>query len=1074
MNATMQFGLLIRFALDTLGERNAHHDFEQLCLEVARRRIVSNLAPATGPVSSRGDQGRDSESFWTDLAGTRSPVSAFARLASGAKVVLACTIQKDNVPAKIRKDIASICGQGSPVQHVLYFTVAPVTVGARHQLENEVRDAHQVELDIFDAALLTQFLTDPDLYFLAERYLGLPPLPRTSESSVSDLSVAVPVDSVEHRVHGRDALLAALEERVAHAGGRLVLSGVGGSGKSTVALAVARRVAAERRVWWVDATTPATFVAALREVAVRAGVKRAVAREVWHNHEAARDVLWDALDNVNAGRWLLIVDNADDPAMVRDWIRYPVAGNTVLVTSRDHAPGSWWTSTEVHHVGPISEVQGAALLRELAPSAGPEGDAACLARRLGGLPLALLLVGKYLAMTSIDLMLPESEAPRTFAAYQEALDAEFTEAIAALPHDLHAPLAQTWEMSLDLLEMRGMTAARPLFRLISFFASEPLPAVLLRRSVLAAANDFAGLSSSDLDVAVRGLLGCGLLHRRRFHGHGSTLETLVVHPLVREITRTQPAAISATPVYSTLSAALLAMVAKGIAPTAPANWPLWQLLLPHCVHVASDTMHAAALEHQMRGELATRAAVYAQQSGQWSVAEDQFIHALSAFAITAPADGLRTILTTRHNFAVLKHDQGRFDEAEADLDAVLLAATQALGPDHETTLTTRHELVRIRLQRGDTEGAHTEFSQLVPQLTAVLGPDHRTTLASRHELARSLRGRGHLVAAYGAFEQLVHDTANALGDTAPATLTARHELADLLLELGKGEQALDEITATLHLERRTLGNNHPSTLVTRHNLSCALLSLELFDEAEAELREIQATWSRITPGGHTSSFRAQSTLAGLLVATGRPAEAEGHFRAASEALAAALGPTHPETVDARLGHAESLRRLDRRTEAQAVLESLSTTVLGFHGPGHPSLLLLRRHLADVCFELKQDAAAEHQLRLLAEAQSDTLGPGHPETLKTVSHAAAAALRHGQVGPASRELAALVDPLALHFGSDGEDTLSARLNLAYAHLLNGDPAAAERQLTEVVVAYEHGRRPSDELLAFVQDLQRQLG
>ncbi|WP_186001359.1 FxSxx-COOH system tetratricopeptide repeat protein [Streptomyces sp. IB201691-2A2] len=1073
MNTPRQSSLLIRFALNTLGERNAHHEFEQLCLDVARLVLVSNLVPATGPVSSGGDQGRDAESFWTNLAAAPSPVSAFARLASREKVVLACTIQKDRVPAKIRRDLASICGQGSPVQRVLYFTAAPVSVSTRHTLEDEARDVHQVKLEIFDAVALTDLLTRPELYFLAERYLSLPPLPGMSDASVGDLSVAVPEDLVEHRTRGREALLTALEERVANVGGRLVLCGMGGTGKSTVALALARRVAARRTVWWVDAATPAAFVAALREVAVQAGVERAEARQVWRNHEAARDVLWDALNSSTVGPWLLVVDNADDPVVVRDWIRQPVAGNTVVVTSRDQSSGSWWTSSALHAVAPIADAEGAEMLRELAPAAGSEGDAVHLARRLGGLPLALLLVGKYLAMTSGDLVLPESEVPRTFAAYREALEAEFAEAVAALPHDPHGPLACTWEMSLDLLEMRGIVAARPLFRLISFFAPEPLPVALLRRSVLAATNDFKDLSSSGLEAAVRGLLGCGLLHRRRFEGLGSTAETLIVHPLVREITRTQPAAVEAAPVYSTLSTALLAMVAKGLDPVAPANWPLWRLMLPHCVHVAADTTHAASLEHRMRGDLANRAAVYAQQSGQWSVAEEQFGHALTAYARTAPDDGPRTVLAARHNFALLKREQGRLGEAEADFGDVLRTAMRVLGPDHVNTLTARHELVRIRLQRGDVEGAHTELLRLVPHLTAVLGPEHSTTLAARHELARALRGRGSLAQARSSFEQLLRDMANALGDTSPTTLTARHELADLLLELGEVELALDEFEATLRLEGQTLGHDHPSTLVTRHNVCYAFLHLGRFDEAEAELRDIHATWARIAPRGHTSSHRARGTLAGLLAATGRPAEAEEHFRAAAEALAAVLGPTHPETVDARLGHADTLRLLDRHAEAQAVLQSLATSVLASHGTGHPILLSVRRHLADLYFELEQDTAAEHQLRLLAEAQSDVLGAGHPDTLRTLSQAAAAALRQGRVGLAAHELDALVDPLASHLGSDDEDTLSARLNLAYAYLLLGEPAAAERQLTDVVMAYENGCRAPDGLLASAQDLQRQL-
>ncbi|MCE0447148.1 hypothetical protein LT493_30380 [Streptomyces tricolor] len=107
---------------------------------------------------------------------------------------------------------------------------------------------------------LTDFLTAPDLIHLAQRHLGLPSLPGMAGEPAGDLSVAVPEDAIEHHIRGRDALLAELAERITRGGGRTVLCGVGGSGKSTVALALARRGRAEGlRVWWVDATTRGTF-----------------------------------------------------------------------------------------------------------------------------------------------------------------------------------------------------------------------------------------------------------------------------------------------------------------------------------------------------------------------------------------------------------------------------------------------------------------------------------------------------------------------------------------------------------------------------------------------------------------------------------------------------------------------------------------------------------------------------------------------------------------------------------------------------------------------------------------------
>jgi len=57
----------IRFQLEQLTARNEHHMFEMISFRIAERRLSSNLLPATGPVSAGGDQGRDAESYYTNL-----------------------------------------------------------------------------------------------------------------------------------------------------------------------------------------------------------------------------------------------------------------------------------------------------------------------------------------------------------------------------------------------------------------------------------------------------------------------------------------------------------------------------------------------------------------------------------------------------------------------------------------------------------------------------------------------------------------------------------------------------------------------------------------------------------------------------------------------------------------------------------------------------------------------------------------------------------------------------------------------------------------------------------------------
>lgn len=169
-----QLAAQIRFALSTLGETNDHHAFEQLCFGIVRRRITSNVLPATGPVSAGGDQGRDGESHWSNLQAELPQSSAFVTRVSDETVVMACTTQREDVPAKIVSDVQSITSQGSPVQRVLYFTVSPVPVAKRHALQATAREDYGVVLDIFDAQAIATYLADPDLFYLAIDHLHLP------------------------------------------------------------------------------------------------------------------------------------------------------------------------------------------------------------------------------------------------------------------------------------------------------------------------------------------------------------------------------------------------------------------------------------------------------------------------------------------------------------------------------------------------------------------------------------------------------------------------------------------------------------------------------------------------------------------------------------------------------------------------------------------------------------------------------------------------------------------------------------------------------------------------------------
>jgi tetratricopeptide (TPR) repeat protein len=578
-------------------------------------------------------------------------------------------------------------------------------------------------------------------------------------------------------LRGRKALIEQVESALSVPVSPLVqvLYGLGGSGKTAIALELAceRRTRGER-VWWVDARQSSTLEAGLRAVARQAGA----AEEELRAGDTA-DVLWSYL--ARYGRpWLLVVDNADDPALLdgpgklsegTGWIRLPaVSRGSILVTTRDSTPQTWGGACALHPVLPLTGegvTDAARILRDHAgDAAGSFDDAQHLARRLGGLPLALRLAGTYLAdANNVPAPYREPDTPVDFRSYQAALDR-------GLEHvDRGSVIDQTWAMSLKLLEQRGLPLARALLRLIATFADAPLPyTLLLTPQTLAGAGELAQLDGPRVWNLLTALAGLGLVDLQPATG-SDALPVLRVHPLVRDASLDHAAlGIAVQAMHSA------ALVPETGTPEDPDYWEHWTLLQPHALN----------LFHRVTS----------------SEPPDQTI--ADAAAVTAN-------LTARHLRA-----KGLYARARSEFEALLAHRRATLGGTHPGTLNTRHNLAGLLWELGEVERARRELEAVLAHQRVILGDTHPDTLTTRHDLAVVLRELGETERARREFEAVLahrHDTG---GDTHPNTLATRNQLAWVLWELGEVERARREFEAVLAHRHDILGDTHPITLNTRH------------------------------------------------------------------------------------------------------------------------------------------------------------------------------------------------------------------------------------------------------------------
>jgi TIR domain len=253
---------------------------------------------------------------------------------------------------------------------------------------------------------------------------------------------------------GRDGMLTELRRRLRAGEDTLVvqaLYGLGGVGKTQLAIEYAHRYAADYHlVWWLDAEQPVLIGDQLATLATRLDLPPGptVAATVERLLAALRE----------RDRWLLIFDNAERPADVADY--RPGGAGHVLITSR--FPG-WGALGGRIEVDVLPRTETIALLHARIPGMSEE-LADKLAAELGDLPLAVAQVTGYLEQTD----LPAADYLRRFRTHRAGLLSR-GEALG-----YHARLDTTWALSLEQLE-REAPAAVQLLQLAAFFAPDPIP-----------------------------------------------------------------------------------------------------------------------------------------------------------------------------------------------------------------------------------------------------------------------------------------------------------------------------------------------------------------------------------------------------------------------------------------------------------------------------------------------------------------------------------------------------------------------------------------------------------------------
>ena len=604
---------------------------------------------------------------------------------------------------------------------------------------------------------------------------------------------------------GRDEQLTALHTQLTGQGAATLvptaaLTGMGGIGKTQLALAYAQRYRGDYQLgWWVPAETELGMVAALADLGAELGLSAELsAAEL---AAGARDAL--------GGRsgWLLVFDNAPDPAAVSEFLPGTGEGH-VLVTSRDSA---WQGIADPVPVDLLSLESAIGLLLRRSGDSDEE-SAARLAETLGRLPLALEQAAAYAGGQRLPL-----------ARYLELLAGRRAELLAVgKPLAYHGTVDATFTLALDQLR-RVNPAAGKLVELCALLAPDeiPLPLLLSQPQLLPEPLATAITDPLQQGEVVGVLYQTGLLTR-------DVAETARMHRLVQHVTLAHLP--EADRQQRTIQATELLRWLYPAQAWEPQWWPRCAQLLAHAQAVL-DHARAQQLATEAIAALISSTGVYVRNRGlsvQRALELDE--QALAINRRLYDGDHLHVATNLNH----LGRDLYLLGEVKraVELHEQALAMFQRLGKgDHRQHAYSLLNLANDLRDLGEVQEARELDEQALAMHQRLHDGDHRDVAASLGNLANDLHVLGEVQEARELDEQALAMHQRLYDGDQPDVAMSLGNLANDLRVLGEVQRARELHEQALAMLRRLFEGDHRHVATSLANLANDLHVLGQVQEA---------------------------------------------------------------------------------------------------------------------------------------------------------------------------------------------------------------------------------------------------
>ncbi|KAM0721381.1 hypothetical protein Q7P37_002305 [Cladosporium fusiforme] len=643
----------------------------------------------------------------------------------------------------------------------------------------------------------------------------------------------------------RETISEQIKQKLAQPGKRVALVGLGGVGKSQLAIEYAhhtRSQSPDTYVFWLHASSTARLEQSVRTTLEH--LKDPGLNDPKANvFELLRSWL---LDKKQRRTWLIIIDNADDESILLqcpvttgktegfdltqpahnserylDFFPYCDHGS-VLVTTRNRTAALQIVYRScIVNVEPMDKQHALALLeKKIGPDVEhTQEELLQLVTELKFMPLAMAQAAAYI----------RERAPRySVEKYIKTLTKSATSRVRLLNQDnidlrrdreADSCILRTWKISFEHIRQTRSTAA-DLLSLMSFFDRQAIQEYLLYDRVVQQANDTecevlgSSIQSDDESEgssfsvsSPKGFDGdVQILRDYSFISPTANPSAFEMHRLVQLATQKWPKANEA---FDRWQMQFLCNLDDRLPTGKYENWKTWQTLLPH----AQVAMDAKAHDQEACLRQATvfhKTAHYFLWRGSYLDAERMQKQALE-YRILLLDDDHRDTIVSKVKLGYMNVKLQRYNIAKTPLEEALGRSQTLFGVSDEVTLFCMRYLAETYVQLGRFAEAEAMCTQGLEKCKERFGENSHQTAKLMSSLVTYMN-----VGLLAEAQELLEDTLKAyvatLGEHHPSTLMAMDNLSITLERLSLPLSAIELMRDCAERSSCKLGPSHPSTI----------------------------------------------------------------------------------------------------------------------------------------------------------------------------------------------------------------------------------------------------------------------